>query len=90
MCGPLFSSINTSPNPLRINENLVIDFQLKKSANLTFRIVTAEGKILNKKMAEMKIGSQSLILKMPKVSGIYFLEIMEETQVAGSWKVVVN
>lgn len=64
------------PNP---GQSFTLEFELKKTANIRLRIVDASGKEKLNSYQELNAGQQQLQVNLEGSSGIYFLEVWDES-----------
>jgi hypothetical protein len=72
--GLIASSIAIHPNP--IVDNINLSFQLKSNENVTVRIFSMEGKLVETAVQEkLQSGKHNLVIPAPTQKGVYLLEL---------------
>ena len=82
--------IQIYPNPLLVESDLHIHFNLKQAGTLTFQLITADGIVKQNSHHFYPVGAHFLTMKMPDTNGIYFLEIGWNEKVLVTEKVIVG
>ena len=72
--GLIASSIAIHPNP--IVDNINLSFQLKSNEDVTVRIISMEGKLVETSVQEkLQSGKHNLVIPAPTQKGVYLLEL---------------
>ncbi|MGR6086917.1 MAG: choice-of-anchor V domain-containing protein [Arcticibacter sp.] len=72
--GLIASSIAIHPNP--IVDNINLSFQLKSNEDVTVRIISMEGKLVETAIQEkLQSGKHNLVIPAPTQKGVYLLEL---------------
>ena len=86
------TSINVFPNPVKKTENLTLEIEnasLENQDYLTLEIIDFKGKVVTYEQFNSKLGSFNISINHLE-SGVYFLRVIDNSNVITTKKIVVN
>ncbi|HFB99565.1 MAG TPA: T9SS type A sorting domain-containing protein [Phaeodactylibacter sp.] len=78
------------PNPVTVNGQLNVLIANDKNQIFEIRMFDAVGRLVQKQTVNVNAGTQKQILSAPQISGLYYLQVINENEEVKSLKVIVG